>query len=111
MATISFGKIQGIVLILLSIFFNSCSPKDTVLKNPHHEIDSTGYFINQSKVDVFSISDRLEKLNEAYRINALLGNDSLKNRNLLKIAYQAKKLEDTSFLRKQIRKLLGYLND
>jgi len=96
----SFSKIHLVVLIILYLFYNSCNSNDNISNSSHNKIDSTSYFINLSKIADFSIYDRLNSLNDAYRINSLIDNDSLKNRNLLKIAYEAKKLNDTSFFKK-----------
>lgn len=92
--------IQILVLIVLCIFVNSCSQKDHISNSSPDNIDSTNYFINQSKVSDIGIDDKLYNLNEAYRANSLKTNDSLKTRNLLKIIYEAKELNDTSFIKK-----------
>jgi len=86
------------VFILFQIIFllSGCRNENNQIIDPNIvETDSINYWISLSKNKSLKIDHRKDYLLKAYHINSKL-EDSIKNRNLLKIAFEAYKLKDTS---------------
>ena len=91
---------QIILLLILFFIYIACNQEKRISNHINNDLDSTDYFIDKTKEVGLSSSDKLFYLKEAYRVNALKHNDTLKNRNLLILSYEGKKLTDTSFFKK-----------
>jgi signal transduction histidine kinase len=90
-------------LFLVALFnlFTACNPTPNYNKNTNlKEADSVAIWLQQVTKKSFELEERKKFLREAYHQNIKLQKDSIKNRNLLKIAYEAYKLNDTTFLKK-----------
>lgn len=88
-------------VILVSIIFWTCTPKNK-LKNEAITIknDSIAAWIKKSKNKSLNLKDRKKHLSKAYHSNKELNSDSIKNKYLLKIAFQAYLINDSIFFRK-----------
>ncbi|MFA5297544.1 MAG: sensor histidine kinase [Lutibacter sp.] len=90
----------SLFFILLTIPFIGCNPKlDNVNNSNLEKADSVFIWIQQSTNKSLNLEYRKESLLKAYYYNTQ-NNDSIKNSNLLKIAFEAYNLNDTVFFKK-----------
>ncbi len=88
-----------IVIVLVTIINCNTRTKDK-LEFGQVENDSAVIFLQNGKSKNLDLNKRKEFLNKAYRYNKDQINDSIKNNNLLKIAFQAYNISDTIFYKK-----------
>lgn len=94
---------SSILCFYLSILylFLGCNLKNTDNnKTVFYKPDSISIWIKQSKDKTLGLDERKKYLLNSYNYNNKEVNDSIKNRNLLKIAFEAYKLKDTTFFKK-----------
>jgi two-component system, NarL family, sensor kinase len=89
--------------VLFNLFTSCNSTTNYKNKTSLEEIDSVEIWLQQSTKKSFELDKRIIFLRKAYHQNDTSQNDSIKNRNLLKIAYNSYKLNDTGFFRKTNR--------
>jgi tetratricopeptide (TPR) repeat protein len=88
-------------IIVSIIILIACNPIDEAVDlTGTVKKDSVAILIERSKDKLLNVEKRKANLRSAYQFNKLLLNDSIKNRNLLKIAFQAYKLNDIAFFKK-----------
>lgn len=98
---------SSIICFYLSILylFLGCNLKNTDNnKTVFYKPDSISIWIKQSKDKTLGLENRKKYLLNSYDYNNKEVNDSIKNRNFLKIAFEAYKLNDTSLFKKANRK-------
>jgi len=89
----------------------ACNPiHDPVDSTETFGKDSVAIFIERSKDKLLDIEKRKEDIRTAYQLNKTLVNDSIKNRNLLKISFQAHKLDYKEFFKKVNNEALNLSN-
>jgi len=88
-----------IIIILLSIFIQCTN-------NPHfnenkstEQKDSINLLIENTKTKSLSLQEKKIKLLTAYKLSKIQTNDSIRKKYLLKIAFQAYKLNDSTFFK------------
>ncbi len=92
---------QYITLLILFVLSSACNQNPIIKQNLSEvENDSIVLWINQSKNESINTEVRKEYLIKAYELNGIQKNDSLRNRYLVKMAFQGYKLEDSLFFRK-----------
>ncbi len=88
------------LLLIISSLITSCNiNNDQKIDTSTIKIDSTLFWINLSKKKNLKLEKRKTYLYKAYRHININKIDSSQNRKLIKIAFQAYKLEDTSFFK------------
>lgn len=93
--------LQFLYVILLCRIVLACNSNSINKSNSNNnKIDSISIWIDQSKNKSIDIKIRKESLAKSYRLNNYMKNDSVKNKNLLKITFQAYLLNDTLFFKK-----------
>jgi len=103
-------QITSLIIVLIGMLF-ACNPiYEPVDSTESGGTDSVAIFVERSKDKLLDIEKRKEELRTAYQFNKTLVNDSIKNRNLLKISYQAHKLEDKEFFIKVNNEALNLSN-
>ena len=89
-----------LVMITIGVLFLACKHQ---LKEEFqvdiNQLDSISFLIDRSKDIALTINKRKEFLNDAYRLSVQIENDSLKSKGLIKVAYEAYKLGDSSFFK------------
>ena len=100
---LSLYKNITLVFLLLIVFFIVFACNSKLENNSPHDknaIDSVEIYISRSQDKSLDKELRKEELVSAYRFNSKLSNDSIRNRNLLKIAFQAFLLEEITYFKK-----------
>lgn len=91
---------QLFFLVLLTTTITRCHEpnQDTAAKIA--EVDSISFWLQNSKNESINLENRKKELYKAYQQNNSQKNDSVKNSNLLKIAYETFNLNDDDFFKK-----------
>lgn len=91
---------QLFFLIILSTTFTKCNTptEDTVTR--FVETDSVDFWIQNTKNESIDLENKKQGLYKAYQQNNFQNNDSIKNGNMLKIAFEAINLNDDIFFKK-----------
>ena len=100
---LSLYKNITLVFLLLIVFFIVFACNSKLENNSPHDknaIDSVEIYISRSQDKSLDKELRKEELESAYQFNSKLSNDSIRNRNLLKIAFQAFLLEEITYFKK-----------
>ena len=85
------------ILISLGIFFVSCDQKNSIHTNQKSKKDSVSIYIKKSKTATPEIKEEI--LKKAIIYNNYDDNDSLRNINLLKVAFASFKLSDSTLFK------------
>ncbi|MBS3992553.1 MAG: sensor histidine kinase [Bacteroidetes bacterium] len=93
--------LQSLFVIVSMVTITGCNFNSTQFENSELvKTDSVAILLSQYKLENSDLKKRKEYLLKAYYFNTKQPNDTLKNRNLLKITYEAYNLNDTLFFKK-----------
>ena len=91
------ASIRFLIVLSVLVFWGACQPKSPLkTKNKLTAIDSVDYYVAQSKKNDLNNGTAVQLLERAYQYNKTTA-DSVRIKNLLKIAYRAYTLNDSSF--------------
>jgi len=94
------ASIRFLIVLSVLVFWGACQPKSPLkTKNKLTAIDSVDYYVAQSKKNDLNNGTAVQLLERAYQYNKTTA-DSVRIKNLLKIAYRAYTLNDSSYFKK-----------
>ena len=94
------NSFNTILLFVICLCCWTCNPQNSSEGSENNtDIHNISSLIKQAKSKDLDASEKRLLLDKAYQLNTKIRVDSVKNKNLLDIAYAASKLNDTSFFK------------
>lgn len=95
------GILQTLLVLVSIVTITGCNFNRAQIENGDLvKTDSVEILLSQSNLENLELKKRKQNLLKAYHYNTKQTNDTIKNRNLLKITYEAYNLNDTLFFKK-----------